>query len=72
LVVTNPIFDTSLYDVEFDDERIGTYSANIIAENIFQQVYFEGYTHVIIDEIIDHRKGTDAISQEDNFIYHNN
>jgi hypothetical protein len=28
---SNPLLDTSLYDVEFDDGRVGTYSANIIA-----------------------------------------
>jgi hypothetical protein len=30
----NPILDTSLYEVEFDDGVVGTYAANVIAENI--------------------------------------
>jgi hypothetical protein len=44
----NPVLDTSLYDVEFDDGRVGTYSANIIAENIFEQVDTEGKVHVLL------------------------
>jgi hypothetical protein len=69
---TNPILDTSLYDVEFDDGRIGTYAANVIAENIFEQVGDEGRTFIVFDEILDHQKGTDAISPDDGFVIHNN
>jgi hypothetical protein len=50
----NPVLDTSLYDVEFDDGRVGTYSANVIAENIVEQVDAEGQAHVLFDDIIDH------------------
>jgi hypothetical protein len=50
----NPVIDTRLYDVEFDDGRVGTYSTNIIAENIFEQVDSEGQAHVLFDDIIDH------------------
>jgi hypothetical protein len=50
----NPVLDTSLYDVEFDDGRVGTYAANVIAENIFKQVDTDGRTVVLFDEILDH------------------
>jgi hypothetical protein len=63
--------DTSLYDVEFDDGRVGTYSANVIAENIFEQVDTEGNVHVLFDDIINHRKGTDAIAIDDGYVIYN-
>ena len=51
----NPLLDTSFYDVEFDSGETEAYSANIIAENIYSQVDQDGYTHLKIKEIIDHR-----------------
>jgi hypothetical protein len=49
----NPTLDTSLYEVEFGDGQIGTYPANIIAENVFEQVDDDGLAHVILDSIND-------------------
>jgi hypothetical protein len=69
---SNPLLDTSLYDVEFDDGRVGTYSANIIAQNIFEQVDSDGNIQVIFDDIINHRKGTDAVPTDDGFEVYNN
>jgi hypothetical protein len=68
----NPVLDISLYEVEFDDGRVGTYSANIIAQNIFEQVDDEGQAHLLFDDIKDHRKGTDAVAIDDGFEIHNN
>ena len=38
----NGLFDTREYDVEFTDGSIEKHAANIIAENMFAQVYYEG------------------------------
>jgi hypothetical protein len=38
----NPILDTSLYEFEFDDGRTDVYSANSIAQNVYEQVDDEG------------------------------
>jgi len=38
----NPILDTSVYEVAFDDGIMKAYSANIIAEHIYLQVDGEG------------------------------
>jgi hypothetical protein len=38
----NPILDTALYMVGFDDGTTGMYVANVIAENIFEQVDAKG------------------------------
>ena len=50
----NPILDTGLYAVQFEDGHVDTFSANIIAENIFEQVDDEGRTMLLMDEIVDH------------------
>jgi hypothetical protein len=65
----NPILDTSLYEVEFNDGRVGTYATNVIAENIYEQVDDEGVAYALFDEIVDHVKGADAMSADDGFIY---
>ena len=44
----NRLFDTREYDVEFTDGSIEKYAANIIAENMFAQVNYEGREHLIM------------------------
>ena len=39
---TNPVLDTRQYEVEFQDGSVETYTANLIAENIYSQVDEEG------------------------------
>jgi len=64
----NPILDTSIYEVEFDDGSTEAYSANIIAEHIYLQVDGEGYTQYMLNEIVDHRKDSTVVSKEDGII----
>ena len=53
---SNPLLDTSTYVVKFEDGSAEEFSANVIAEAIFAQVDDEGREHLILDEIIDHRR----------------
>ena len=62
----NPILDTGLYEVQFEDGCIDTFSANIIAENISEQVDDEGRTTFLMDEIVDHHKTKDAVTATSN------
>jgi hypothetical protein len=62
---SNPLLDTSLYEVDFGDGLEGTYTANIIAENIFEQVDEEGKSHVLFDSIMDYERSSDALSATD-------
>jgi hypothetical protein len=64
----NPLLDTRAYEVEFPDGTMDTYSANIIAENLFAQVDTEGRQYQDISEIIEHRKNGHAVSIDDAFI----
>ena len=58
---TNPILDTSMYEVEFQDGHVESYAANLIAENIYEQLDDEGNKYRLIDQIIDHKKDATAI-----------
>jgi hypothetical protein len=45
---SNPILETGLYEVEFDDGQAGTYAANVIAENIYVQIDDEGFAYTLL------------------------
>ena len=64
----NPLLDTSEYYVEFEDGSSDSYTANIIAESIFSQVDDEGKEHLLVEELIDHRKTDAALSRQDCWI----
>jgi hypothetical protein len=66
-----PLLDSSVYEVEFEDGNVESYATNQIAEAIYSQVDAEGNQHLLIDEIIDHRKLGDAVSGDDGYIEHN-
>jgi Reverse transcriptase (RNA-dependent DNA polymerase) len=61
----NPLLDTSLFEVEFDDGHIEAYTANLIAESIYEQIDSEGNIHRMMDEIIDHKRMNDALHVDD-------
>jgi hypothetical protein len=50
----NPILDTRTYQVEFDDGELALFSANLIAEHMYQQCDFDGNQYRMMDELIDH------------------
>ena len=51
----NPVLNTLMYEVKFDDGTSGVYAANIIAENMWRSVNDEGYHEDSLHSIIDHR-----------------
>jgi hypothetical protein len=58
---SNPVLDTRIYEVTFKDGSTSEYAANVIIENIFQQVDEEGKQHLLFQEIMDHRADHTAI-----------
>jgi hypothetical protein len=68
----NPILDTRMYEVEFLDGHTEALSANDIAENMFAQVDEEGHRHVILQEIVDHKRDHQSITADDAFITSSN
>ena len=64
----NPILDTHMYKVEYQDGTKASLVANYIAENLFTQVDQEGNRHVLLDEIIDYRVNGREVKLQDAFI----
>ena len=65
----NPILDTTIYEVEFQDGRRASLAAkNAIAKNLFAQIDDEGNRHVLYDEIVDHRTNGKQVLQQEAFI----
>ena len=60
----NPLLDSRQYEVEYSEGTVEVLAANIIAENLLAQVDDQGHRHLMIDEIEDHRKGSDAVPKE--------
>ena len=60
----NPIMNTAIYDIEFPDGKTKEYGANIIAENILNQVDQDGCHSQMLEGILDHRKEDSAVSME--------
>ncbi len=64
----NPLLDTSMYEVQFDDGTVERYHANIIAEHIYNQVDRDGYGMELLDEIIGYKRDKDALTMDKAFI----
>lgn len=63
----NPLMDTSIYEVEFDNGDTESYSANIITEAIYSQID----AYYSLDEIIDHKSDGTAVKEDDAYITRN-
>ena len=64
----NPILNSIMYQVEFDDGQVKEYSATAIAENILMQVDDDGYSSPMFCAIIGHRKDESAIKKADAYV----
>ena len=58
---SNPILNTILYDLELTDGAVKQYAANVIAENIYSQVDYDGQNSGILDVIVDYSKYDTAV-----------
>lgn len=63
----NPILNTAVYEVQFDDGSVREYAANAIAEAIYSQCDAEGWRYTLLDSIIDHKSNDEA--SKDRFVY---
>ena len=64
----NPLLDHQQYKVEFHDGQTKTVMANIIAKNILTQGDDEGHRQLMLQEIVDHCVGEDAVPKSQGFI----
>jgi hypothetical protein len=64
----NPILDTRIYQVEFQEGHSESMAANIIAENLFSQIGTEGNRYAILDQIVDSRRDGTDVQESDAFL----
>ena len=64
----NPILDTRMYQIECTDGDKSLLSANLISENMFEQIDEEGNRHVLMDKITDHRFDEATVKRQDAFV----
>ena len=57
----NPFLNTQVYDVEFHDGTVREYSANTIAQNMYQQVDAHGHSQNVLDSIVTHKMDSTAL-----------
>ena len=65
---SNAMLYTMVYDVEFLDVTIREYGAKVIADNMYSQVYSEGFLHYILYGIFDFAKDNNAAHKGDQYI----
>ena len=64
-----PMLNTMMYEVEFDDGQVKEYGATSIAENILSQVDDDGISSPLLQAITDYRKDPSvAVSKKDRFV----
>ena len=68
----NPILDSIMYEVKYEDGHKVAMAANTISSNLFAQVDQDGQIFVLLDEIIDWRTDGSQIKPEDAFIHISN
>lgn len=67
---SNPLLNSLVYDVEFNDGTVRSYGANVIAQNMYQQLDNDGHAHFTLDCIVDHHVDyNDAVRKEDRYIH---
>ena len=64
----NPILDSRMYEVEYQDGTKASLAVNYIAENLFAPVDKEDNRHVLLDNLIDYRVNGREIKLQDAFI----
>jgi hypothetical protein len=60
---SNPIMDTRILLVQYDDGHVEEFAAHI-----FAQVYEEGNQFVLLKEIVDHKKDDAAVHADDRMV----
>ena len=58
-----------MYEVEYNDSNTASFAANLIAENLFTQVYQAGNRFTILDSITRTRKDGTQVLHQDAFMH---
>ena len=64
---SDPLQDTGVYEVEFDDGTVEQFTANIIAESIYSKLNPDGSLVALLEEITDHKRDETALTMASGF-----
>ena len=67
----NPMLKTRIYEVMFLDGEVQQYSANVMAQSIYDSADKDGYRYQLLDEIIGHKRLKEAVDKSDVYVTSN-
>ena len=66
----NPLLNTQVYELEDSDGNVQEYSANIIAQNIYENCDHEGLRWNTVVEIVGHNQADNAVKKDNQWVYY--
>jgi hypothetical protein len=67
----NPIMDSHVYHVEFDDGGVCELTANFIAESMYASCDADGNEYILFDSFVDYKSNRKAVTKDNQRIAHN-
>ena len=68
LVNENLLLNTAVYDVELSDGVVREYSANVITQNIYQQVDRNSYSSSTVQCIVDYYRDDTTVLKQNKYV----
>ena len=65
---SNPVLDTRVYEVDYEDVYRLVLASNVISKNLFSQVYEQGRQHILLDSVIDIRANSQEVNKNKLFL----
>ena len=65
----NPILDTRIYNVEFDDGDVTELTTNLITESMYSQCDPNRNQYLLLDQLIDHRSTDRVVALPDQVVH---
>ena len=62
------MLNSIIYEVEFSDDQVKEYAANVLTENMLSQVDAQGFSTTLFDGIVDYKKDETAVEKADRFL----
>jgi hypothetical protein len=67
----NPIMDSHIYCIEFNDSDVCELTANVIAESMYASCEADGNEYILFDSFVDYKSNSKAITKDNQQIVHN-
>jgi hypothetical protein len=66
---TNPVFNTCIYNVQFEDGDVTELMTNLIAEFMYAQCDPNGNQYLLLNQLVDHRSNNKAVLAADQTVH---